>query len=172
MKPINIIAARDRNGIIGYRGIVPWRLKEDMRIFREKTKRQNVIMGRKTWDSLPNDFKPLPIRRNIVVSKEMKKANNFDYLVARNLDMAFVAAENIPGETFVIGGGEIYSQSIDRAETLHLTEVDCEVQGMNPDLCVYFPKFDENDFEEVSKLEVAADIDNQFNFVHRVLKRK
>lgn len=168
-KPISIIVARDKQGVIGYRTKIPWRLKEDMRLFRENTKRQNVIMGRKTWDSLPN--KPLPIRRNIVVSKTLPKAKNAEYILARSFQAALFAAENIPGKTMVIGGSQIYVQALPLADEIILTDVDADIYG-DIDEMDFFPDLNENDWEEVSKSTFAADIDNQFDFTHRVLKRK
>lgn len=171
MKPITIIVARDRQGVIGYRGKVPFRLKEDMKLFRNYTKRNNVIMGRKTWDSLPFEHKPLPLRRNIIISRTMRPALNGEYILAKSPQLALMASENIPGETFVIGGSEIYAHFLPMAERLIVTDVHTDLET-NPEFTDLFPFLDEDEWEEESKLMVPADIDNQFDFTQRVLRRK
>ena len=119
-KPVlTLIAACARGGVIGIENRLPWHLPEDMKFFREATRGKPVIMGRKTWESLPDAFRPLPGRLNIVVSR------NPDFhaaggTVVGSLADALTAAGD--AETaFVIGGAELYRQALPLADRLLLT---------------------------------------------------
>jgi dihydrofolate reductase len=121
---INLIWAQSSNGVIGRNGGIPWRVPEDMRRFRELTTGGTVVMGRRTWESLPPRFRPLPGRRNIVVSRDPAyDAPGAD--VVTSLDRAFAAG----GDVWVAGGAEIYAAAMPHAEALFVTDVDIEVDG-------------------------------------------
>ena len=117
---IALVVAYSRNRVIGRDGGLPWHLPTDLRRFKELTTGGTVVMGRRTWDSIPERFRPLPGRRNIVVSRNGVDAPE----VARSLDEALEG-----GDRFVIGGGEIYAQALARADRIHATEVDAVVDG-------------------------------------------
>ncbi len=122
---VTLVLARAANGVIGNQGGLPWRLPDDMRRFKQLTMGKPVVMGRKTWDSLPK--KPLPGRENIVVTR------NPDFratgaTVVRSLDEALDAAGSAP-EVMIIGGAEIYRMALPHAETIELTEVDVSPEG-------------------------------------------
>ncbi|NDK90866.1 dihydrofolate reductase [Gordonia desulfuricans] len=124
MGGITLVWAQDRVGAIGRRNTIPWRVPEDMARFREVTGSKAVVMGRRTWDSLPERFRPLPGRRNIVVT--------------RTIDLRLDGAEvthSVPdalalagADAVVIGGSEIYSAAIDLATHLRVTEIDVLVE--------------------------------------------
>ena len=132
---ISLIAAVARNRVIGKDNQLLWHLPEDMQYFREITRGKPVIMGRKTWESLPDAFRPLPGRHNIVVSR------NPSYLapgatLAGSLEEAIrKAGDDV--EVFVIGGAELYRQALPLAQKLYLTEIDQDFEG---DAC--FPDID------------------------------
>ncbi|EGD54062.1 dihydrofolate reductase [Gordonia neofelifaecis] len=122
---ITLVWAQDRAGAIGRGGTIPWRVPEDMRRFKELTGGGTVIMGRKTWESLPASVRPLPGRRNIVVTRAVGyRAEGAD--VVNGLDAALDAAGHVAA---VIGGGEIYAAVMDRATSLRVTEIDVLVDG-------------------------------------------
>ena len=116
---IALVVAYSANRVIGRDGDLPWRLPTDLRRFRELTTGGTVVMGRKTWDSLPERFRPLPGRRNVVVSRNGCDAPE----VCRSV------AEALREDCFVIGGGEIYAQALARADRVYATEVEGEVEG-------------------------------------------
>lgn len=128
MTRIGLVWAQARGGIIGAGGVMPWHLPEDLAHFRDVTGQSSVIMGRRTWESLPPRFRPLPGRRNIVVSRT---ADDFAGAVAADsLESALEQATDGTGDTtWIIGGAQIYEQSIARADVLEVTEIDADVEG-------------------------------------------
>lgn len=122
---ITLVWAQDRVGAIGRQNAIPWRVPEDMRRFRELTGTDPVVMGRKTWESLPERFRPLPERRNVVITR------NGDY-VAPGAEIAGSlreALDRIVGAVTVMGGGAIYEAAMEHATRLHVTEIDLLVEG-------------------------------------------
>lgn len=142
---ISLIAALGRNRELGKGGQLLWRIPEDMRHFKELTAGHPVIMGRKTWESLPERFRPLPNRTNIVVTRQG------DYeatgaTIASSLEEARTIAMGAPGsdEVFVIGGGELYTLALPFVNRLYLTLVDDTVAADT-----FFPLY-EQDFKIIS----------------------
>ncbi|GAB19104.1 dihydrofolate reductase [Gordonia effusa NBRC 100432] len=123
---IRLVWAQDRNGAIGKDNTIPWRVPEDMVRFKELTLGHPVIMGRKTWDSLPPKFRPLPGRRNIVVTRD-ESWSSAGATVAGNVEEALALAED--DVVSVMGGGEIYRVAMRYATELRITEIDLEVDG-------------------------------------------
>jgi dihydrofolate reductase len=124
---ISLIVAVSKNGVIGREGALPWRLPSDLKWFKKHTMGKPVIMGRKTWDSLPR--KPLPGRLNVVLTRnEDFRCDGCEKVssVAEALKRAGVAEGD---EVFIIGGGDIYRQFIERAKRIYTTEVDMNVSG-------------------------------------------
>ena len=154
---VTLIAAVARNGIIGNNSGLLWQLPEDMRFFRQATRGRTVIMGRKTWDSLPSRFRPLPGRRNIVITRDTQW-HDAGAEAALSLDAALTLAS---GDTraFVIGGADIYAQAIDRADELLLTEIDRDFEGD-----VHFPNWDRSHYRECSRQPHHAAPPNDFDF--------
>ncbi|WP_022899523.1 dihydrofolate reductase [Humibacter albus] len=120
---VALIWAQARGGVIGADGGIPWRLPEDSRRFRELTSGGVVVMGRKTWDSLPERFRPLPNRRNIVISRDGGWSGEG---AERADDISEALAHD---DVWVIGGAQLYAATIDVAERLEVTEIDLEVPG-------------------------------------------
>ncbi|MFT3662665.1 MAG: dihydrofolate reductase [Gordonia sp. (in: high G+C Gram-positive bacteria)] len=120
---IVLVWAQDRSGAIGRRGAIPWHVPEDMAHFREVTGDGAVIMGRKTWDSLPERFRPLPGRRNVVLTR----SPGFVAAGAEVVDGLAAAFDLVGGTASVIGGGEIYRAAMAHATGLHVTEIDTDV---------------------------------------------
>lgn len=122
---VALIWAQAHGGMIGAGGGIPWRLPEDSRRFRRLTMGGDVVMGRKTWDSLPERFRPLPGRRNIVVTRD-------DTWAAEGAERAAsvdAAIEMPSGDVWVIGGGQIYAEAMAHADVLEITEIDADVDG-------------------------------------------
>ena len=140
-----LIAAVADNGVIGRAGALPWRLPEDLKRFRRLTLGKTVLMGRKTWDSLG---KPLDGRANWVLTRVAGFAAPGATVFA-DLDQALAAAE---GELMVIGGAELYRQTLPRARRLELTRVHARVEGDT-----YFPAYASTDWRETAREEHPAD---------------
>ncbi len=165
--------ARARNGVIGRAGDLPWRLKSDLALFKATTLGKPVIMGRKTWESLPR--RPLPGRLNIVITRDgsyEEEGKAKGALVCERFDDAIQIAreqaeEDGVDEVCVIGGADIFAIALPRATRLYITEVDAEVEGD-----VSFPPFDESRWTEVRREEHPAADGDDFPFVFRVLERR
>ncbi|MDU0344163.1 dihydrofolate reductase [Microbacterium sp. KSW2-29] len=126
MTSVGLVWAEAREGVIGADGGMPWHVPEDMAHFREITGSHDVIMGRRTWESLPPRFRPLPGRRNIVVTRSDAWAAEGAER-AGSLDEALELAGD--GEVWVIGGGMLYAEAVDRADVLEVTRLDLAVDG-------------------------------------------
>jgi len=166
--PISLVAARARNGVIGRDGGLPWRLKSDLAWFKSVTVGKPVIMGRRTWDSLP--FKPLPGRLNIVLTRdgsfESRHAlafENFNEAVATAREQA---EEDGATEICVIGGAALYALALPKAHRIYMTEVAADPEGDT-----LFPAFDESAWREVSSEPRSAGDGDDHDFVLRVLER-
>lgn len=147
---VSLVAAVARGGVIGRDGTMPWRLPEDLRRFRELTAGHPVVMGRRTWDSLPDRFRPLPGRRNLVVTRNSSWHADGAERVA-SLGAALERLEDA-SHVFVVGGAQLYAAALPLADELLLTELELEVDGDT-----FFPPFG-SDFEEVSREpHVSAD---------------
>jgi len=141
---LSLIAAVASNRAIGRAQQLLWHLPDDMRHFRETTRGKPVIMGRKTWESLPATFRPLPGRRNLVVSRNPAYQAPGATL-AGSLEDALRACADA-AEVFVIGGAELYRQALPLATRLYLTEVAASAKGD-----AFFPEFAPDDWEEISR---------------------
>ncbi len=143
MQKISLIAAVGKNRVIGNHGRLPWSLPADMKYFRDATRGHAVVMGRKTYESVGH---PLPDRTNIVVTRQEGYSAPGCVVVA-SLDDAFAKAAEVAeiadgakstnDEIFVIGGGELYKESIARADKLYITQVAAAPEGD-----AYFPEID------------------------------
>jgi dihydrofolate reductase len=127
MPSINLIFARAANGVIGKDGVMPWHLPEDMAHFKNLTHGHPVIMGRKTWDSLPPRFRPLPGRKNIVITRQPDwQADGAQ--PASSLRDAIGQCDGAD-EIWVIGGAQIYAQAEPLASRIEATEIDADFEG-------------------------------------------
>lgn len=124
---LHLIFARAANGAIGKNGTMPWHLPEDLAHFKRTTLGAPVIMGRKTWESLPARFRPLPGRTNVVVTRQRDwQAEGAQ--VAHSLDEALRLCGEVP-DAWIIGGAEIYAQALPLASTAVVTEIEAEFEG-------------------------------------------
>lgn len=159
---ISMIAAVAENLVIGRDNDLVWRLPDDMKYFMETTQHHHVIMGRRNYESIPHKFRPLPNRVNIIVTQQDDyKAD--DCIITLSIEDALeVARKAGQEEVFIIGGGQIYAQSIDLADKLYITEIKERFEGDT-----FFPEIDKMDFQEVSRIQHSKDEkhDHEFDFV-------
>lgn len=145
---LSLIAAVARNRAIGKDNRLLWHLPEDMRHFREITHGKPLIMGRKTWESLPEKFRPLPGRLNIIVSRNQQYQASGAVVSTSLADALQQATRLAPeaAEIFVIGGAELYRQALPLAKRLYLTEIDVDFAGD-----AFFPEVDQTQWQEVRR---------------------
>jgi dihydrofolate reductase len=157
-KPVlTLIAAVARNGVIGIANRLPWQLPADLKHFKELTTGHAVIMGRKTWESLPAKFRPLPGRRNIVVTRNGEYAAE-GATVSASLPGALALANG--DEAFVIGGAELYKAALPLADRLQLTEIDATYDGDT-----WFPAIDTARWREIARETHRDDSGFRYAFV-------
>ncbi|MGN6529831.1 MAG: dihydrofolate reductase [Burkholderiaceae bacterium] len=168
---IALIAAVSRNGVIGNAGELLWKLPEDMQFFKRATTGSPVVMGRRTWDSIPAKFRPLAARTNIVLTRDRGwradgaiVVHTFEEAIERALES--VAAEPHASRAWIIGGAEIYALAMPHADELVLTEIDRDFQGD-----ARFPGWTRGDFVEVSRERHHAAAPNDFDFSFVTLRR-
>src|SRR5690349_1552905 len=124
---IGLIYAQSRNGVIGKGGVLPWHLPEDLAHFKRTTLGAPVIMGRKTWDSLPPRFRPLPGRRNIVITRDASwQAAGAERATTLDEALALGAGADT---VWVTGGAEIFRLALPRAHVAVVTEIDADFEG-------------------------------------------
>lgn len=157
---ISMIAAVGKNLELGKNNDLIWHFKEDMKFFKETTMGHPVIMGRKTFESLP---KALPGRKNIVISTNPEyKANGAEVVASVEEAIKLAEAENT--EAFVIGGGRIYTEFLPYADNLYLTEINAEC----PNADTYFPEFNKSDY--IKEIVNFYDV-NGTEFYHVIYKK-
>jgi dihydrofolate reductase len=143
---IHIIVAMTKNRVIGNNGTLLWNLKEDMKLFKELTTNNIVIMGRKTWESIPKKFRPLPNRKNIVVSKSLNRVDGAE-VASSTLDAINLARSNA-GQIYIIGGSAIYESFLKEADFLHISHVKKEYEGDT-----YFPEINFDEWRIIEEKE-------------------
>ena len=150
---LTLLAAVARNGAIGKNNDLVWREPEDLRHLRRVTTGHAVLMGRKTWDSLPPKFRPLPNRRNVVLTRDPTwRADGADTATTLDDALALLAGSD---QVFVLGGAEIYALAMPRADRLVLTEVDADLDGDT-----FFPPWDRDAYACT-----ARDVRDGYSFV-------
>ena len=167
--PIYIIVATDEKNGIGKNGRLPWKLKKEYKYFRETTcktsdpgKQNMVIMGHRTWDSLPQAYQPLPGRKNIILTHDPKFKSAKDVTICHSLDEAIALADNNIEKIFIIGGGKVFEEAIrnTRLTGIYLTKIhktfDCDT---------FFPKIPAK-FSETKK--IGADEENGIKYDYLV----
>jgi len=161
--------ARAANGVIGAGGALPWRLKSDLALFKTLTFGKPVIMGRRTWESLPR--RPLPGRMNIVLTRDGSFQPHGAVVTDDFSEAVQIAREQADDdgqdEVCVIGGAEVFALALPKARRMYLTEIEA-----SPDGDVRFPAFDEADWTELRREPHPAGPDDQFPFTFRVLERR
>ncbi|SDE12995.1 dihydrofolate reductase [Paracoccus isoporae] len=145
---LSLIVARARNGAIGRNGDIPWHIPADLAFFKRETLGGALIMGRRTWESLP--VRPLKNRLNLAVSSTLEEPDH----VVPDLDRAIdVARDRGYARIYGIGGARIYRDLLPRADRLLITEVDLDV----PDADTFFPEPEPQDWRRVSEIELDTD---------------
>ena len=164
---ISLIVAASENSVIGKNNQLLWRLPNDTKFFKNTTWGMPVIMGRKTFESLKNE--PLPGRFNIVITRQKDwKPDNDKAQAASTLQNAIELAEQTDcKEVFVIGGGQIYAESISVADKIYMTRVHTVVDG-DP----YFPVINESEWKLESNTDFPADEKNQYAYSFQLWKRR
>jgi dihydrofolate reductase len=152
---VSLVVARSRNGTIGRKGGLPWRLPSDLKRFRDLTSGATVIMGRRTFESLPAAFRPLPNRRNLVLSSRA------DYVAegAEVYSDLSSALEACGGECFVIGGDLTYRQALAGARRVYATEIEAEIDGD-----AFFPALSQSEWRCVEQGEPLRENGHNFSF--------
>jgi len=158
---ISLIAALDKNRLIGSDNGIPWHLPADFKHFKAVTMGKPIIMGRKTFESIG---KPLPGRLNIVISRSDFSAEGITS--ASSIDDALATIDDAE-EAVIIGGANIYQQVIDKVDRMYLTHIDASCEGD-----AWFPEFNINDWQETDQLFVKADEKNNYNFSVVTYQRK
>src|SRR5436190_5304260 len=141
---IALVVAVARNGVIGERGRLPWRISSDLKRFKAITMGKPVIMGRKTWEGLPR--RPLPGRMNIVLTRHRDYRVEGAVVADDPSNAVASAAQSGTGEICVIGGGEVFREFLPRASRIYLSEVDLAPVGD-----IFFPYIDAAEWREVSR---------------------
>ena len=157
---ISLIAAMDRNRLIGRSNGMPWHLPADFKHFKSITLGKPLIMGRKTFESIG---KPLPGRKNIVVSRAGFEAEGI--VTVATIEQALLQADEA-AEVMIIGGATLYQQFIPNAQRLYLTHVEGEFDGDT-----WFPEFDSRDWKVISTAEYAKDERNNHAFTIKNYER-
>lgn len=158
---LSLIVAADENNCIGGGNKLLWHLPDDLKRFKELTRGHPVIMGRKTYESIGH---ALPERQNIVISRQ-KNFSAPDVSVVPSLNAAIVEAGDAE-EVFVIGGGEIYQQAIEKANRIYMTRVHSQFDGD-----VFFPAMDQTAWKETAKIEHLADDKHVYTFTFVTYER-
>ena len=164
-----MIVAMDEDGFIGRGNQLPWKLASDMARFKVLTEGDgfnSVIMGRKTWDSLPDAFRPLPERVNIVMSRDTKwqtKGAETALYIGRAIELAYAEGSD---ECWVIGGAQVYEMFLERVDEIHLTTVHTSGSGE-----VKFPEWDRGEWSEEGVERAESDENNEHDSTYSIWTR-
>jgi dihydrofolate reductase len=161
---ISLIAAMDRNRVIGVNGRLPWHLPADMGYFVQMTMGKPVIMGRKTYESIPARFRPLRGRSNIILTRDSDYAAPGCH-VAHTIEQALAAAADAP-EVMVIGGQAVYTKFLPLAHRLYLTLIDAEFPGD-----AHFPPYDPAAWHTIHQETYQPDENNPYPYQFLILER-
>ncbi len=159
---ISLIAAMAHHRVIGKNNQLPWHLPADLKHFKALTTGKTVVMGRKTFEAIG---KPLPNRKNIVLTRDTRWTS--EGVVVLHTWEQVLETCNADEELMVIGGAQLYQQTLPMVSQLYLTMIDTEIEGD-----AYFPEWDANDWQVVERNEQGADEKNSYNMVFMTLKRR
>ena len=161
-RELTIIAAVSINNIIGNKNKLIWKLSNDLKRFKNLTTNHSVIMGRKTFESLPN---PLPDRNNIVITRDTNYSKP-NIQVCSSIEDA-INLTKTDTQPFIIGGGEIYNQTINIVDKIELTRVHEEFDGD-----AYFPEIPLDIFELINEENYNSDLENEFDYSYLTYKKR
>ena len=161
---VSAIVATAKNNVIGKDNDIPWYLPADLKYFKRTTLNHHIIMGRNCYASIG---RPLPKRTNVIITRDPYFIAS-NCLVANSIEQAFnLAYDNGEEEAFIIGGGQIYEQTLPYWDRLYLTEVDLEVNGD-----VFFPKIDFEAWDLISEEPHLPDEKNEYAYTFKVFEKK
>ena len=167
MKNISLIVAVSENMVIGKDNKLAWHLPDDMNYFSNMTKGHSIIMGRKNWESIPKKYRPLPERKNIVVTRN-NKFEDKGAIIVNSIEKAVEKARRFDEEEiFIIGGGEIYKLGFPYVDKLYITEIYANIDGNT-----YFPKWNKENWKEISRISHPKDEKHEFDFDYVIYKKK
>ena len=155
---LSLIVAMTKNQIIGKGGTIPWKIPEDMKLLKELTTGSTVIMGKNTWNSIPEKFRPLPNRVNIIVSSTLGEQKGAT--VTKSIPEAINEAKKHNTNAFCIGGAQIYKEMLPITDELNISWVKKEYEGDT-----YFPKIDFTQWKETETQEFSE-------FIYKKYERK
>lgn len=162
---LSLIAAASKNNVIGKNNGLPWVLPNDMKYFKNTTWGMPLIMGRKTFESIKNE--PLPGRINIVITRQTDWKPQGAVVVNNMSDALFVAKDADYKEVFVVGGGEIYKDAIQKADKIYITRVHTIVDGDT-----FFPEINEKKWKKLSNRDCFIDAKHKFDYSFEIWERQ
>lgn len=158
---VSLIVAMDNSGLIGRDGALPWRLSSDLKRFKSITMGKPVVMGRKTHESIG---RPLPGRENVIITRN-RNYTAAGCTVLHSMDSMYSRFRDEP-EIMIMGGSELYRQTLDQAQRIYLTEVHAECEGDTR-----FPEFDRSAWHETEREDHNADEKNEYDYSFVILER-
>jgi len=162
MMRVSAVVAASENGVIGREGGLPWHVSSDLKLFKEITLGKPVIMGRRTWESLPR--KPLPGRRNIVITRRADfVAESAELVHSVDEALAVCAGE---AEVSIIGGGQVYAEAMSRTDRIYLTRIHLDVDGDT-----FLPELKASEWHEVERRRFARGERDDAEFTLIVMDR-
>lgn len=165
----SLIVAVAQNNVIGKDNDLIWRLPNDMKFFKETTSNHHIITGRKNYISIPKKFRPLPNRTNIVLTRQ-KDFSEEGCIISNSLEDAIShAKENNETELFIIGGGQIYKESLDKnlIDRMYITHVNEEFEGDT-----FFPEIDSSKWENTSEVKNSSDEKHAHSYTFSIYDKK
>ena len=164
---ISLIVAASENNVIGINHALPWHLPTDMEYFKEKTLGHHILTGRKNYESIPAKFRPLTNRKNLIVTRDKNHTADGAFVFQTIASAISFATANDETELFIIGGGEIFNQTISFAHKIYLTRVHAIVSGT-----VFFPALNEKEEWQLTSAErIPKDEKNKFDFSFLIFEK-
>ena len=164
---VSIIVAASENNVIGKDNDLIWHLPADMKFFKETTSGHHVLMGRKNYESIPEKWRPLPNRENIIVTRQKRENSDHVHYVNSIREGIQIARDRGEEELFIIGGGEIYRQTMDLADKIYLTRIHHTFEGDT-----FFPEIDASRFDLESKKHLSSDDKNAYDMTFFTYTKK
>lgn len=168
MNNINLIYAKSLNNVLGYKGRLPWNVPDDLKEFKQKTGNDTVVMGRKTFDSLPISVKPLPNRKNVIISNEVSSLKSMiPRCIVTNNFKELIETKDKNEVMWVIGGASILDLALPYVDVLHVTTIKIVVEGD-----VFSPEIDQSIFKIDNESDIKIDTTTGIEFYTTIYKRR